>query len=90
MSFGVVPEGIVGHSIGEVAAAHMPGALSLADATATIFHRSRLQSSTGGKGRTMLAIGLPQNEVEREIKGWEDNVQVAAAKSPKLTVIARH
>ena len=73
MSFGIKPEAIVGHSIGEVAAAHMSGALSLADATATIFHRSRLQASTAGKGR-MLAIGLPQEEVEREIRGWENKV----------------
>ena len=87
LSYGVQPDGIVGHSIGEVAAAHMSGALSLQDATATIYHRSRLQASTAGKGR-MLAIGLPQDEVEREIRGWEDKVQVATVNSPKLTVIA--
>ena len=56
-TWGIHPQVVVGHSSGEVAAAYACGALSLADATRLIFHRSHLQQRTTGSGR-MLAIGL--------------------------------
>ncbi|MGW8462024.1 SDR family NAD(P)-dependent oxidoreductase [Pseudomonas sp. CLCA07] len=54
---GVVPVAVIGHSVGEVAAAWACGALTLSDATAVIYHRSRLQGLTKGCGN-MSAVGL--------------------------------
>jgi len=54
---GIHPVAVAGHSVGEVAAAWACGALSLADAVAVIYHRSRLQGATKGSGR-MTAVGL--------------------------------
>jgi len=54
---GILPVAVVGHSVGEVAAAWACGALTLADAVQVIFHRSRLQGTTKGQG-CMTAIGI--------------------------------
>lgn len=54
---GITPVAVAGHSVGEVAAAWASGALSLEDAVAVIFHRSKFQGKTKGKG-SMTAVGL--------------------------------
>lgn len=76
-SWGIVPSAVTGHSIGEVAAAHVSGALSFEDAVRVIFHRSRVQQKASGKGK-MLAVGLPLDEVERRIVSYRGRVTVAA------------
>jgi acyl transferase domain-containing protein len=55
--YGIRPAGIVGHSIGEVAAAFAAGALTLKQAILVIYHRSQAQNLASGKGG-MLAVGL--------------------------------
>ena len=69
-SLGVAPAAIVGHSVGEVAAAHVAGALDLEDAVRVVYHRSRLQQTTAGTG-TMLAVGLGVGEVAPWLAGRE-------------------
>ncbi|WP_322062768.1 SDR family NAD(P)-dependent oxidoreductase [Paraburkholderia sp. J63] len=54
---GVQPTAVVGHSVGEVAAAWACGALTLSDAIIVIYHRSQQQGLTKGKGR-MAALGM--------------------------------
>src|SRR3954454_12190276 len=80
-SWGIEPAAIVGHSVGEVAAAHVAGVLDLEDAVRLIFHRSRLQQLTAGQG-AMLAVGLPAEEAEQLLAGHEDRVSIAAVNSP--------
>jgi acyl transferase domain-containing protein len=55
--FGIYPDAVIGHSMGEVAAAHLAGILSLADAAHVIALRSRLLAETAGSGG-MVATGL--------------------------------
>ncbi|MBW4632289.1 MAG: SDR family NAD(P)-dependent oxidoreductase [Iphinoe sp. HA4291-MV1] len=86
-SWGIIPEAIVGHSVGEVAAAHVAGVLSLKDAVRIIFHRSRLQAKAAGLGK-MLAIGLSSEEAERFLVGYEERVSVAAVNSPKSVTLS--
>jgi amino acid adenylation domain-containing protein len=86
-SWGIQPSKVVGHSVGEVAAAYVAGAYSLEDAVKVIYHRSRLQDMTGGKGR-MVAVGISQTEARRVIAGRDDVVQVAVINSPGMVTLA--
>ncbi|NLT70348.1 MAG: SDR family NAD(P)-dependent oxidoreductase, partial [Verrucomicrobiaceae bacterium] len=86
-SWGIVPSKVVGHSVGEVAAAYVAGAYTMEDAVTIIYHRSRLQDMTGGKGR-MVAVGLSQSEARKVIAGKEDQVQVAVINSPGMVTLA--
>ncbi|MFC9433660.1 SDR family NAD(P)-dependent oxidoreductase [Nocardia sp. NPDC057030] len=86
-SWGIVPAAVVGHSIGEVAAAYVSGALSFEDAVRVIFHRSRVQQQASGKGK-MLAVGLPLAEVERRVAGYTGRVAIAALNGPESVALA--
>jgi acyl transferase domain-containing protein/NADPH:quinone reductase-like Zn-dependent oxidoreductase/SAM-dependent methyltransferase/aryl carrier-like protein len=86
-SWGVEPEAAVGHSVGEVAAAHIAGALRLEDAVRVIFHRGRCMDLASSKGK-MLAVGLSMLEAEQAIQGYEDRVSVAAINSPSSATLS--
>lgn len=84
-SWGVAPAAVVGHSLGEVAAAYVSGAIPLADAVRIVWHRARLQHEKRGQGR-MAAVGLSADESRTAINGLHDFVSVAAINGPKSTV----
>ncbi len=86
-SWGVMPSAIVGHSVGEIAAAHAAGALTLADAVQVIYHRSRLQQTTAGQG-TMLAVGLTTAEVATYLGPYHNAVAIGAINSPTSLTLA--
>jgi acyl transferase domain-containing protein/surfactin synthase thioesterase subunit len=86
-SWGIVPDAVVGHSLGEIAAAHVAGALSLEDALAVVYHRSRLMKRLSGKGRT-AAVELPMEEAQRVIAGYEDRLAVAGSNAPSASVLS--
>ncbi|HEX5496862.1 MAG TPA: type I polyketide synthase [Mycobacteriales bacterium] len=86
-ALGVEPDLVVGHSMGEVAAAHVAGALDLTDAARVICRRSRLLRRIAGRGR-MLVVALPMNEAERVIDPYLDRVSVAVSNSPTSTVLS--
>ena len=88
---GVVPEAVVGHSMGEVAAAHLAGVLSLEDAAAVICRRSRLMrrlSGTGCGSGAMASVELPAAELEKWLGQFEGRVSIAAENSPGTTVVS--
>ncbi|MUM17644.1 SDR family NAD(P)-dependent oxidoreductase [Mycobacterium sp. CBMA271] len=85
--FGIRPTAVVGHSVGEVAAAYVSGALSLRDAAAVSFHRSRLQAKTAGSGG-MLAVGLDAEEAQRRAARFGGAVCVAAVNSTSATTLS--
>ena len=85
-SWGVVPEAVVGHSMGEVAAAYVSGALSLPDAVQVIFHRSRLLQRLTGKGK-MAMVNLPLAAVKPLLRDYP-KLSIAAVNSPTATVLS--
>lgn len=85
--WGVEPNAVVGHSMGEVAAAHIGGVLDLRDAVSVICRRSRLMKTISGSGG-MATIELPPEEIERCIGSAYENVSIAAINSPGTTVIS--
>ncbi|MBI4470556.1 MAG: SDR family NAD(P)-dependent oxidoreductase [Acidobacteria bacterium] len=80
-SWGVEPDAVVGHSVGEVAAAYVAGVLNLEDAVRVIFHRGRCMDLASSKGR-MLGVGVPLEQAQELIVGYEKVVSVAAVNSP--------
>ncbi|HVQ48627.1 MAG TPA: sulfolipid-1 biosynthesis phthioceranic/hydroxyphthioceranic acid synthase, partial [Mycobacterium sp.] len=86
-SYGVHPGAVIGHSLGEVAAAVVAGALSLEDGVRVICRRSRLMSRVAGAG-AMATVELPAQQVLSELitRGVNDAV-VAVVASPESTVI---
>ncbi|HEX5496861.1 MAG TPA: acyltransferase domain-containing protein [Mycobacteriales bacterium] len=86
-SWGVEPDAVVGHSMGEVAAAHVAGALSLPDATRIMCLRSRLMRRASGQG-AMLAVELSMDDARRAVHGHREVVSVAVNNSPRSTVLS--
>ncbi|KDE97471.1 polyketide synthase [Mycolicibacterium aromaticivorans JS19b1 = JCM 16368] len=86
-SYGVQPGAVIGHSLGEVAAAVVSGALSLEDGVKVICRRSLLCLRLAGGG-AMASVEMPAQQVREELEqqGIED-VVVAVVASPKSTVI---
>ncbi len=86
-SYGVTPGAVIGHSLGESAAAVVAGALSLEDGVRVICRRSKLMTRITGSG-AMASVEMPAQQVITELmsKGVTD-VVVAVVASPQSTVI---
>ncbi|CAF1134744.1 unnamed protein product [Rotaria sordida] len=82
LSWGIRPKIIVGHSVGEVAAAFVAGRLTLRETVQVIYHRSRVQNYNTNQGGRMLALLLSENDTIELLNGVEDQVQIAAINSP--------
>lgn len=86
-SWGVRPDAVIGHSMGEIAAAHVAGALTLDDAARIIARRSWLARRIAGRG-AMAMVELSMADCRQALRGVEDRVSVAAANSPRGTVLS--
>ncbi|MBI5722134.1 MAG: type I polyketide synthase [Burkholderiales bacterium] len=89
-SVGIAPGALVGHSMGEVGAAHLAGVLDLAEAMRIICRRSALMSRTRGQGG-MAMVGLSMHETERRLAGMPgrtEKLSVAASNSPASSVVS--
>ena len=86
-AYGVQPGAVIGHSMGEAAAAVVAGALSLEDGVRVICRRSRLMCTIAGSG-AMASVELPAEQVLLELMArGVDDVVLAVVASPQSTVI---
>ena len=86
-SWDIVPDAVVGHSIGELAAAHTAGVLSLEDAVRIVYYRGKLMEKTAGLGK-MAAVGLSREETVHRLGKYMDRLSVAAVNSPVSTTLS--
>ncbi|HEY5834904.1 beta-ketoacyl synthase N-terminal-like domain-containing protein, partial [Streptomyces sp.] len=83
-SWGIEPAAVVGHSVGEIAAAHVAGVLTLDDAAALVTARARLMAALP-EGGAMVAIAAPEDEVAPLLTS---GVDIAAVNGQQALVVS--
>ncbi|MFZ1926833.1 MAG: benzoate-CoA ligase family protein, partial [Solirubrobacteraceae bacterium] len=86
-AFGVRPTAVVGHSQGEIAAAHVAGGLTLEDAARIAAVRSRALLALAGAGG-MVSVSLDLEALGRVLEPWGERVSLAAVNGPSSIVVS--
>jgi acyl transferase domain-containing protein len=85
--WGVVPAAVVGHSIGEVAAAYVAGALTLQDAVHVVLARSGAMEPAADRGR-MLAARLTEEDATALLSAFSGRLSLAAVNAADAVVLS--
>jgi acyl transferase domain-containing protein/NADPH:quinone reductase-like Zn-dependent oxidoreductase/acyl carrier protein/short-subunit dehydrogenase len=86
-AYGITPDAVMGHSVGEVAAAYVAGILTLDQAVRVIHERSRAQARTAGSGG-MAACGLSEEEAREAVSRAGGRFELASINSPRATTLS--
>lgn len=86
-SWGVRPELVIGHSVGEIAAAYVAGILDMEDAARIVALRARIMQKATGHGR-MIAVSSTENTALGLLAGFETRVGIAAVNDPGQVVLS--
>lgn len=86
-SWGIVPGAVVGHSVGEIAAAHVAGVFTLEEAVRIVACRGRIMQAAHGLGR-MVAVELPEEQARSILTDYTGRLSLAAVNSPTSVVLS--
>lgn len=86
-SWGIAPDAVIGHSVGEIAAAHIAGILSLDEAIRLVAIRGRIMQKATGLGK-MVSVAAPLAAARAAIAGHEERLSIAAVNDPGSVVLA--
>jgi acyl transferase domain-containing protein len=90
-SYGIEPDAVIGHSVGEIAAACVSGALSVEDGVWVVYERTRLMEEAMKRLASpgaMAVVRLSADEARAALAGIEPRVVVAAHNAPRSTVLS--
>ncbi|MEV7187600.1 acyltransferase domain-containing protein [Kitasatospora sp. NPDC093102] len=87
LELGVEPTAVVGHSLGEVAAACVAGALSLEDAARVVVARSHLLERKADEG-AMISVDLPEEELQPRLAPYAQHAAIAVVNSPTSAAVS--
>ncbi|XP_063729998.1 uncharacterized protein pks1 [Eleginops maclovinus] len=85
--WGIKPDAVLGHSVGEVAAAHCSGLLTLEDAVKVLYHRSTLQNKVTG-GKMLVVSNVAVEKVLKILPEFAGKICVAALNSPQSCTLS--
>ena len=86
-SWGISPDAVAGHSVGELAAAHAMGALSLRDGLKLAWQRGRIMQQAAGQGK-MASVEADAATLEPWLAAYTGRLSLAALNGPQTTVIS--
>ena len=82
-----MPDGVVGHSVGDIAALHESGVLDLREAIRLVWHRGHIMQQATGLGR-MASVGLTEAEANEFVGLYGDRLSVGAINGPRSVVLS--
>jgi acyl transferase domain-containing protein len=86
-TWGIVPDAVIGHSVGEIAAAHVAGILTLDEAVRLVAMRSKIMQEATGEGK-MVSAAMTVEEAKEAIVGKEARVAIAAVNDGDTVVLS--
>lgn len=86
-SWGVCPDALVGHSVGEIAAMQAAGALALEEAARVVTLRGQIMQAATGEGRMASAL-IAESEARALVQAFEGRLDVAAINAPRSVVLS--
>ena len=87
-AYGVVPDAVVGHSLGEIAACVVAGLLELPDAARLVVHYSEMQRRVAGPEHGMAVFEMSAQELADTVRALGGSVVIAAENGPRTTVLS--